>query len=294
MSRKDGYPSKQIDECNEKQSTLEQGSCIYETKLDDTCSKQTTCRTIHIEARAEQDLRIADSQAARKAEHEAGQVVLCHFKVFAAPSADKVKFFNECENMDVDTSRFDIAFPDVPDAVTCQTAPSDTCDSTWLSEEYSTQSWHSTATMASCKGCAPPTQAPTTPAPTPATPAPTPAPAPTYTFLNKGWCKSSRCNALTCYPPNVYKGNASLEELKSMCNKYEGCVAIDQGKVWATQPGTTGYLRFKSVAALDVIGEVPGWTIDKNKCQTDCVPKASYGSGTSDNRDCYLKRPPAK
>merc|ERR1711874_749620 len=107
---------------------------------------------------------------------------------------------------------------------TCQTAPSDTCDSTWLSEEYSTQSWHCTATMASCKGCAPPTQAPTTPAPTHV---PTPAPPPIMVRLGSGKCYDSRKEGIKQHLNAISRFDVSLEEMKRLCLKYEGCVAFD-------------------------------------------------------------------
>jgi len=144
----------QVTECNTKQCQLEQSSCAYASKLDDTCTEQITCRTTKIEARNSAHTRVNTSEIARKAEYSAGKHALCYFRVFEASKTDKPQILQECKALSVSTSEFDISYPEVPAETPCEPESVLTCNPDWLQREYSSQAWFAKATMAACQKCA--------------------------------------------------------------------------------------------------------------------------------------------
>jgi len=152
-NNKSDIHSSQTAECNTKQSTLEHGSCAYAAKLDDTCDTQIRCRTSTIEARNNTHSRLKTSETSRKAGYSAGKHALCYFRVFEASKTDMDQIFKECKSLSVDTSKFDLSYPEVPAEKTCEPESVRTCDSAWLHREYSTQAWFAKASMATCQQC---------------------------------------------------------------------------------------------------------------------------------------------
>jgi len=85
-------------ECNGKQSTFESAFCSYISKLEDACDTQDTCRKHSLAARTNTIKRVQDSVKNRKADYQAGTMVMCYFKIFEAKSdADKTKMLEECK-----------------------------------------------------------------------------------------------------------------------------------------------------------------------------------------------------
>jgi len=143
--------------CDQKQWKFEQSFCLYALKLSDTCDDHTTCRNKELAVRSATHSEVRVSEQARKADYVTGQKINCLFDVFLADNPNKTKTLNRCRALKVDTSPFDITYPDAPGPAPCTKEPNKPCDEAWKAKEYS----NSSLTYGTCTPC---------PSPTPPTP----------------------------------------------------------------------------------------------------------------------------
>merc|ERR1719330_577640 len=123
--------------CDRLQKKFEASFCAYELKLSDTCDNHKTCRDKELGVRKITHAEVRISEAARKADHITGKKVLCLFDVFLADNPNKTQTLNRCRALTVDTSPFDIVYPDAPGPSPCIKEPSKPCDDAWKTKEYS-------------------------------------------------------------------------------------------------------------------------------------------------------------
>jgi len=149
-------------ECGSQQQAFEQAFCLYESKLEDTCTAQNSCRAKMIAARNSSHDGVKLAEAARKADFTSSNRLLCFLDVLRANNTHKRKTLLECQNQSKQTSKFDIVYQDIPGASDCQPELTKPCDSSWQLQEYQSQAWHSKAKMEVCKPCQAPTTTTTT------------------------------------------------------------------------------------------------------------------------------------
>jgi len=160
-SKTDTHKNKSA-ECGSQQQAFEQAFCLYESKLEDTCTAQNSCRAKMIAARNSSHDGVKLAEAARKADFTASNRLLCFLDVLRANNTHKRKTLLECQNQSKQTSKFDIVYQDIPGASDCQPELTKPCDSSWQLQEYQSQAWHSKAKMEGCKPCQAPTTTTTT------------------------------------------------------------------------------------------------------------------------------------
>ena len=160
-SKTDTHKNKSA-ECGAQQQAFEQAFCLYESKLEDTCTAQNSCRAKMIAARNSSHDGVKLAEAARKADFTASNRLLCFLDVLRANNTHKRKTLLECQNQSKQTSKFDIVYQDIPGASDCQPELTKPCDSSWQLQEYQSQAWHSKAKMEVCKPCQAPTTTTTT------------------------------------------------------------------------------------------------------------------------------------
>ena len=160
-SKTDTHKNKSA-ECGAQQQAFEQAFCLYESKLEDTCTAQNSCRAKMIAARNSSHDGVKLAEAARKADFTASNRLLCFLDVLRANNTHKRKTLLECQNQSKQTSKFDIVYQDIPGASDCQPELTKPCDSSWQLQEYQSQAWHSKAKMEVCTPCQAPTTTTTT------------------------------------------------------------------------------------------------------------------------------------
>jgi len=148
----DTYSNKK-QECDKKQQDFELNFCAYAAKLKDACEEQVTCRRNTVPRRQPTYKEIKLSEAARKAEFETGQQILCFFKVFEANNTDKPATLSTCMNKTFDSSNYTITYPPEPPPVLCNTEPHQPCDGQFLQKEYEEKSWYNIAPATTCNSC---------------------------------------------------------------------------------------------------------------------------------------------
>ena len=148
--------------CGSQQQAFEQAFCLYESKLEDTCTAQNSCRAKMIAARNSSHDGVKLAEAARKADLAASNRLLCFLDVLRANNTHKRKTLLECQNQSKQTSKFDIVYQGIPGASDCQPELTKPCDSSWQLQEYQSQAWHSKAKMEVCTPCQAPTTTTTT------------------------------------------------------------------------------------------------------------------------------------
>jgi len=220
-------------ECSTKQRTFESSTCAHELENAAACAAQDTCRTRTIAARDTTHARVAVSESARKSEHGAGTMALCYLAVLEANETEKPQKFQECQDLTVSTSQFDVSYPAVPSEFPCESVSPETCDSTWISTEYSSKSWFSKVTLDTCQAC--PTPAPTTPT----TP---PDPSCTDGTLAKDCTDVKRCN------PSASDGFFKVKPVNA------GISVRSNEDVTVPADGVSIYCRFEGNNAWGLVG----------------------------------------
>jgi hypothetical protein len=139
--------------CNKKQQTFEQAFCAFQSKLEDACDEQTTCRSRTIAARNNTYDGVKMSEAARKADVVAGKRLECFLAVLEANMTKKQSALRKCQNMTINTSSFIIDYPQIPSATSCVKEQSKPCDDNWTKQEYQSQTWYTGSRMQACVSC---------------------------------------------------------------------------------------------------------------------------------------------
>merc|ERR1711971_1206579 len=122
------------------------------------CQGYETCRetTIAAEKKVHEGVKI--DEAARKAMHVSGTMVLCFLKVFEAAAKDAPAKLKACKDKAApDTSHLVITYPAVPAETPCDTSPVSTypCEKAWIDTHYGSRSWLNNAKTKACTPCAP-------------------------------------------------------------------------------------------------------------------------------------------
>merc|ERR1712190_51586 len=86
----------QKEECDEAQGAFEQGFCSYRQTLVTKCAAYEKCRADAIEAREKTHAGVKIDEAARKAMHVSGEMVLCFLEVFEVEAKDAPAKLKEC------------------------------------------------------------------------------------------------------------------------------------------------------------------------------------------------------
>lgn len=155
--------------CDSKQKAFEQAFCTYESKLEDTCDEQTSCREKAIIARNAAHDGVKKSETARKSDFAASRRLLCFLDVLNANNTHKEQTLQRCQNLDDQTSKYDITYPSIPPPTDCAKEATKPCDSNWTSQQYETQVWYKKANADTCQPCVLPATTTTTSTPTPTT-----------------------------------------------------------------------------------------------------------------------------
>lgn len=167
-SKKDAHTTNRT-ECGSKQKAFEQAFCTYESKLEDACDAQRSCREKAIAARNAAHDGVKKSETARKADFAASRRLLCFLDVLRANNTHKEKTLNKCQKLEKQTSKYDIVYPAIPSPTDCTKEKTKPCDSDWTSQQYETQAWHKKANASTCQPCPMPATTTTTSTPTPST-----------------------------------------------------------------------------------------------------------------------------
>jgi len=128
--------------CKAAQTRFEEFVCEYAATLEDACTMQTSCRGREIKARDALHARIKISVAARKTDHEASERTLCMFAVLEADDILKPGKLEKCKATVVDTSAFDMQYPEIPAAKPCLRADPKPGDTAWLTHAYGSAPWY--------------------------------------------------------------------------------------------------------------------------------------------------------
>eukprot|EP00930_Biecheleria_cincta_P040329 TRINITY_DN27636_c0_g1_i1.p1 TRINITY_DN27636_c0_g1~~TRINITY_DN27636_c0_g1_i1.p1 ORF type:complete len:514 (+),score=89.04 TRINITY_DN27636_c0_g1_i1:51-1544(+) len=150
---KTGVHKKKSADCGSQQHLLEQAFCTYESKLEETCDAQNSCRAQMIADRNSSHDSVKLAEAARKADFAASRRLLCFLDVLRANNTHKQETLQKCQNLNKQTVKFDIVYPGIPDAADCVPEQRKPCDDSWQVNEYKLQAWHAKAQMKACQSC---------------------------------------------------------------------------------------------------------------------------------------------
>jgi len=145
-----------IEECKGAQASFEIAFCSYEENLEGTCQEQSRCHQSGVDLWDETKVDVAVSETARKADHEVSKKIKCLVGVFHAPNGEKTSTLDECRDLTVDTSEFDLVYAQYEEKVSCVEEVNEPCAADWLAAEYSTLwfDYLKSEEMGTCSACA--------------------------------------------------------------------------------------------------------------------------------------------
>lgn len=150
--KRDSHSNK-TQECNSKQSDVEQSYCTYSVKLEDACDTQITCRSRTTETFNDTCRGVKATEAARKADFVAASRIKCLFDVLKTSNDHKETTLLKCQNMTMNVSKFDITYHGIPEAQNCIKEQALPGQKDWAAAEYTSQTWYSKAKPGSIKSC---------------------------------------------------------------------------------------------------------------------------------------------
>lgn len=77
------------------------------------------------------------SESARKADYVTGQHIRCLFDVFEASNKNKPETLKSCDELSVETTKYDLRYPPVPAEESCKPEENQPGDGPWIKLEYS-------------------------------------------------------------------------------------------------------------------------------------------------------------
>lgn len=134
--------------CDSNQTQFENAVCNFHSGF---CTCQTTTRT-HYQTRKG---AITTAESLRKVDYQSGEKIRCYVNVLIANSTTNniTQMFNNCNQNSVDVTNLTVNYGSLPAMVTQCNDTLKPCDTAWVSREYTSKTWYSTAPTKPCTPC---------------------------------------------------------------------------------------------------------------------------------------------
>lgn len=129
---------RKVTACNQAQAQFEQDFCVWRAELSDACSTLSVCHQRALEQYSSRTSQIQGLVEQWKIEWTGLEKILCFVGIWLNDNSVTNQTLDSCNQMDVDTSMFDMTFPDAPPQGSCDTekVAQYPCGAEFTSSEY--------------------------------------------------------------------------------------------------------------------------------------------------------------